>query len=152
MNDNYCQISGNVTDDPEIRFLDDEKGTALCNFSIAHSTRVPDGKGGFKDGVTSYFRCTAWRQLAENIAATLTKGMRVTVSGHLQQRRWETKPEDGSKPENRSSVEIQVDELGVNLRWATATVEKNPKTGGNGNGGRAEDAPVEEIAKDAKPF
>ena len=116
MADTTTTIVGNLTEDPELRFA--PNGAAVANFTVAVTPRVKDGDG-WRDGETSFFRCTAWRSLAENLAESLTKGTRIVVQGLLQQRSWET-PEG----ERRSVVEVQVDEAGPSLRWATATVER----------------------------
>ena len=114
--DNFTVQIGNLTNDPELRFTNN--GIPVTNFGLAVNTRVKDGDS-WRDGETSFFRCTAWRSLAENLAESLTKGTRIVVQGRLQQRSWET-PEG----ERRSVVEVQVDEAGPSLRWATATVER----------------------------
>ena len=113
MADTTTTIIGNLTEDPEVRFT--PNGAAVSNFTVAVTPRRPDGKGGWEDGETSFFRCTAWRSLAEHLGDSLSKGDRVMVYGRLQQRSWET-PEG----EERSVVEIQAEELGVSLRFATA--------------------------------
>jgi single-strand DNA-binding protein len=121
--ENTVQLVGNLVEDPELRFT--PNGAAVANFRIAVTPRVKDGDQ-WKDGETSFFRINAWRQLAENLAETLTKGARVIVIGRLKLRSWET-PE-GDK---RSVVEVEADEVGPSLKWATAKVERK---GGAGNG------------------
>ena len=116
MADTTTTIVGNLTDDPELRFT--PNGAPVANFTVAVTPRVKDGDS-WRDGETSFFRCTAWRSLAENLAESLTKGTRVMVQGRLQQRSWET-----DAGEKRSVVEVQVDEAGPSLRWATAKVER----------------------------
>jgi single-strand DNA-binding protein len=116
MPDTTTTIVGNLTENPELRFT--QGGAPVANFTVAVTARIKDGDT-WKDGETSYYRCTAWRSLAENAAESLTKGTRVVVYGHLRQRSWET-PE-GDK---RSVVEVQVEELGPSLKWATAQVER----------------------------
>ena len=120
-NDNQVTVVGNLTDDPELRYT--PNGAAVCKFRIAVNRRMPDGAGGWKDGEASYFSVNCWRSLAENVAETLTRGTRVVVSGRLQYRAWEN--QDGEK---RSAVEIEADEIGPSLRWATARIERNPRS------------------------
>jgi len=127
-NDNQVTIVGNLTDDPELRYT--PNGAAVCKFRIAVNRRIPDGAGGWKDGEASYFTVNAWRSLAENAAESLTRGARVVISGRLQYRSWEN--QDGDK---RTAVEIEADELGPSLRWATARVERNPRSSGAGSSG-----------------
>jgi single-strand DNA-binding protein len=116
--DNQITIAGNLTDDPELKYT--PNGAAVVNFTVAWSPRFRDEvTGEWKDGDTSFFRCSAWRTLAENVAETLTRGTRVLVTGRLKQRSWETQ-----EGERRSAVEIEVDEVGPSLKWATATVTK----------------------------
>jgi single-strand DNA-binding protein len=121
--DNQITIVGNLTDDPELRYT--PNGAAVTNFRVAVNRRIPDGSGGWKDAETSFFRVNAWRSLAENAAESLTRGSRVVVVGRLRSRSWES-PEG----ETRSAVEIEADELGPSLRWATAKVEKQSRSGG----------------------
>jgi single-strand DNA-binding protein len=122
MPDTTTTIVGNLTDDPELRFT--QGGTPVANFTVAVTPRRPDGQGGWTDGETSFIRCTAWRSLAENLADSLGKGDRVLVYGRLQQRSWET-----DAGERRSIVEVQVDELGPSLRWATAKPDRGNREG-----------------------
>jgi single-strand DNA-binding protein len=114
--DNSVTLVGNLTDDLELRFT--PQGTAVANFRLAVTPRVKDGDG-WKDGETSFFRVNAWRQLAENAAESLRKGDRAVVVGRLKTRSWET-PEG----EKRSVTEIEADEVGPSLKWATARVER----------------------------
>jgi single-strand DNA-binding protein len=93
---------------------------------VAVNRRYKDESGNWKDGETSYFSVNAWRSLAENSAETLTRGTRVVVTGRLQMRSWET--QEGDK---RTVVEIEADELGPSLRWATAKVERQGRSGGS---------------------
>ena len=138
MADTFVSITGNLTDDPELRFT--QSGVPVANFRVAVTPRVPDGKGGFQDGETSFFRVTAWRSLAENIADSLSKGARVVVQGRLRTSSWET-PEG----EKRTSVEIQADEVAPSLRFATA----KPAKIGRGSQGAA--APAAQF-NDPPPF
>jgi single-strand DNA-binding protein len=120
-------LVGNLTDDPELRFT--PSGAAVANFRIAINTRVRDGDT-WKDGEPSFFRINVWRQQAENVAETLQKGNRCVVIGRLRSRSWET-PEG----EKRSATEVEADEVAPSLRWATAKVERNPRSGGDWGGG-----------------
>jgi len=126
--DNTIVLVGNLVDDPELRFT--PQGVAVANFRMAVSRRVPDGNGGWKDADTSFFRVNCWRQLAENVAESLQRGSRTMVSGRLKMRQWET--QEGEK---RSVVEIEADEVGPSLKWATAKVEKTSRGGGGGGRG-----------------
>jgi single-strand DNA-binding protein len=110
----------------------------VANFTVAVTPRRPDGKGGWEDGDTSFIRCTVWRSLAENLAESLTKGARVLVLGRLQQRSWET-----AEGDKRSVVEVQVEEAGPSLRWATAKVERSgaKAAAGASKGGQFNDEP-----------
>jgi len=116
-------IVGNLTDDPELRYT--PNGAAVAKFRVAVNRRYKDQSGEWKDGDTSYFTVNAWRTLAENVAESLTRGANVIVVGRLQQRSWET--QDGEK---RTVIEIEADEVGPSLRWATAKVEKQGRSGG----------------------
>ncbi|HEX9695851.1 MAG TPA: single-stranded DNA-binding protein [Actinomycetota bacterium] len=140
-NGNTVTMVGNLTDDPELRYT--PQGAAVANFRIAVNHRFKDAAGNWQDGETSYFRINCWRQLAENIAESLTRGSRVIVTGRLKMRQWES--QEGEK---RSVVEIEADEIGPSLRFATAKVEKTTKSGGGGGGGggdwESSGAPVDE--------
>jgi single-strand DNA-binding protein len=109
-------FSGNLTADPELKYL--PTGVAVASFTVAVSKRVKDGDT-WKDGPTSFVRCTVWRQYAENVAESLAKGAKVVVIGSMGQREYETK--DGEK---RSVWECQVEDVGPALRNATASVRK----------------------------
>lgn len=129
MSENSVTLVGNLTDDPELRFT--AQGSAVANFRMAVSKRVRDPQTNeWKDGDTSYFRVNVWRQLAENVAESLTRGMRVVVTGTLRMRSWET--QEGEK---RTVVEIEAVDVGPSLKWATAKVEKVSRGGGGGAGG-----------------
>jgi single-strand DNA-binding protein len=119
--DNQIIIVGNLTDDPELRYT--PNGAAVVKFRVAVNRRYRDEAGTWKDGDTSYFTVNAWRSLAENIAESLTRGTRVIVAGRLQMRSWET--QEGDK---RTVVEIEADEVGPSLRWATAKVERQGRS------------------------
>ena len=120
MSDTTVTIAGNLTDTPELRFT--TGGAAVANFTLAVTPRVKDGDS-WRDGETSFFRCVAWRALAEHLAE-LAKGDRVLVVGSLRQRSWEA--EDGQR---RTVVEVQVEEAGPSLRWATAKPQRTSKAG-----------------------
>ena len=124
-NDNQVMLVGNLTDDPELRFT--PNGAAVANFRLAVTPRVREGDS-WKDGETSFFRINVWRQQAENVAETLQKGTRCIVVGRLRTRSWET-PEG----EKRSVTEVEADEIGPSLKFATAKVERSSR-GGSGGG------------------
>jgi single-strand DNA-binding protein len=132
--DNTVTLVGNITDDPELRFT--PSGAAVANFTVAVNRRFKNGDR-WEDKLDGFFRCSCWREMAENVAESLQKGSRVVVVGRLNQRSWED--QEGNK---RSAVEIQVDEVGPSLRWATAAVQKSQRTGGSsgGGGGNAPDS------------
>ena len=133
MADSHVTITGNLTDDPEVTFT--PNGAAVCNFRLAVTPRVRDGNG-WKDGDTSFFRITAWRDLATHIGDSLSKGDRVIVQGQLRSCAWET-PE-GDK---RQVVEVTAEEAGPSLRWATAKPERASKTNGKQAGQFNDDPP-----------
>jgi single-strand DNA-binding protein len=122
-------VVGNLTADPELRFT--PSGAAVANFTVAATPRTFDRQTGeWKDGEALFLRCNIWRQAAENVAESLTRGMRVVVQGRLRQRSYETK-----EGEKRTVVELEVDEVGPSLRYATAKVNKAARSGGDGGGG-----------------
>jgi single-strand DNA-binding protein len=122
-------VIGNLTDDPELKFT--PSGAAVANFTVASTPRTFDRQTNeWKDGDALFIRCAAWRQLAENCAESLQKGQRVIVTGALRIRNFER--QDGSKG---TSVEINVDEIGPSLRYATAKVTKANRSGGGDFGG-----------------
>ena len=125
--DNCITLVGNITDDPELRFT--PSGSAVANFTIAVNRRWKNPAGDWEDKLDGFFKCNCWRDMAENVAESLTKGSRVMVVGRLQQRSWDD--QEGNK---RSAFEIQVDEVGPSLRWATASVQKSQRSGGQGAG------------------
>ncbi len=123
-NDTTITVIGNLTADPELRYT--QNGLAVANFTIASTPRTFDRQANdWKDGETLFLRASAWRDFAENIAGSLTKGSRVIASGRLKQRSYETK-----EGERRTSIELEVDELGPSLRNATATVTRTQSRGG----------------------
>jgi len=122
-------VVGNLTADPELRFT--PSGAAVANFTVASTPRTFDRQSGeWKDGEALFLRCNIWRQAAENTAESLTRGMRVIVSGRLRQRSFETR-----EGEKRTVMEMEVDEVGPSLRYATAKVNKASRQGASGSGG-----------------
>ena len=125
-------VIGNLTADPELRFT--PSGAAVANFTVASTPRQFDRQSNeWKDGETLFMRCSVWREAAENVAESLQRGARVIVSGRLVSRSWDDK-ETGQK---RSVMEMQVDEVGPSLRYATAKVNKTQRGGGGGGFGGA---------------
>ena len=123
-------VVGNLTADPELRFT--PSGAAVANFTVASTPRTFDRQTNeWKDAETLFMRCSVWREAAENAAESLTRGTRVVVSGRLVSRSWEDK-ETGQK---RTVMEMQVDEVGPSLRYATAKVTKTQRGGGGGGQG-----------------
>ncbi|MBB4906665.1 single-stranded DNA-binding protein [Actinophytocola algeriensis] len=127
--DTIITVIGNLTADPELRFT--QSGAAVANFTVASTPRTLDRQSGeWKDGEALFLRCNIWRQAAENVAESLTRGARVIVSGRLKQRSFETR-----EGEKRTVVELEVDEIGPSLRYATAKVNKVARGSGGGGGG-----------------
>jgi single-strand DNA-binding protein len=128
--DTLITIVGNLTADAELRFI--ASGAAVANFTVASTPRTFDkNKNEWVDGQALFMRCNIWRQPAENVAETLTRGMRVIVQGRLVQRSWDDK--DGQK---RTVMELEVEEVGPSLRYAKALVNKST-SGSNQNSGQA---------------
>jgi single-strand DNA-binding protein len=126
--DTQITVVGNLTGDPELRFI--SSGAAVVNFTVASTPRTFDRQANeWKDGETLFMRCSLWREAAENVAETLTKGTRVIVTGRLVSRSWE------ANGEKRTVTEMQVDEVGPSLRYATAKVTRTQRGGSGGNGG-----------------
>jgi single-strand DNA-binding protein len=120
--DTTITVVGNLTADPELRFI--PSGAGVANFTVASTPRTFDkASGEWKDGEPLFLRCNIWRQAAENVAESLTRGMRVIVSGRLRQRSFE---KDGEK---RSVMELEVDEVGPSLKYATAKINKATRSG-----------------------
>ncbi|MDR2975179.1 MAG: single-stranded DNA-binding protein [Propionibacteriaceae bacterium] len=118
-------VVGNLTGDPELRFT--PSGAAVANFTVASTPRTFDRMTNeWKDGEAMFLNCAVWRQVAENVAESLTKGMRVIVQGRLRARSYETQ-----SGERRTVFELEVDEVGPALRYATAKVTRTPSQGGN---------------------
>lgn len=125
-NENNVTVVGNVTRDPELRYL--QTGTALATMGLAVNRRYMKNNEWVED--TSFFDVTCWRDLADNVSESISKGDRIIVTGRLEQRSWET--DQGDK---RSKVEIIADEVGPSLRWATAQISKIRRDGPSGGGG-----------------
>jgi len=124
--DTNLTMIGNLVNDPELRFT--PSGAAVAKFTVASTPRYLDkNTNEWKDGDSLFLQCQIWRQAAENVAESLTKGMRVIVSGRLKQRSYETK-----EGEKRTVFEVEVDEVGPSLRNATAKVTKTARAAGNG--------------------
>ncbi|MBB5913938.1 single-strand DNA-binding protein [Nocardia transvalensis] len=127
--DTVITVIGNLTADPELRFT--PAGAAVANFTVASTPRTFDrNTNEWKDGEALFLRCNIWREAAENVAESLTRGARVIVSGRLKQRSFETR-----EGEKRTVVELEVDEIGPSLRYATAKVNKTSRGGGGGGFG-----------------
>ncbi|MEV1331710.1 single-stranded DNA-binding protein [Micromonospora costi] len=126
--DTTITVIGNLTDDPELRFT--PSGAAVAKFRVASTPRFMDrASGEWKDGEPLFLSCTVWRQAAEHVAESLQRGARVIVSGRLRQRSYETR-----EGEKRTVIELEVDEIGPSLRYATAKVQKMSRSGGAGGG------------------
>ncbi|MDJ0792224.1 MAG: single-stranded DNA-binding protein [Acidimicrobiia bacterium] len=148
---NSVTLVGNLVEDPELRFT--ASGVAMARIRLAVSRRYQDRNGEWQED-SSFFGGTCWRDVAENVAESLSKGSRIIVTGRLKQRSWETN--EGDK---RSVVEIDIQEIGPSLRWATATVTRTPRSGGDesGNYGGGTTTPAAPVARtdfgpDEAPF
>src|SRR5947209_7684573 len=127
--DTQITIAGNLVDDPELRYT--PAGQAVARFRVASTPRFRDNTSGeWKDGDSLFLTCNVWRQAAENVAESLTRGMRVIVSGRLRQRSYETK-----EGEKRTVYEVEVDDVGPSLRNASAKVNRIARSGGDGGYG-----------------
>jgi single-strand DNA-binding protein len=127
--DTIITVVGNLTADPELRFT--PSGAAVANFTVASTPRMFDRQTNeWKDGEALFMRCNVWRQAAENVAESLTRGARVVVTGRLKQRSFETR-----EGEKRTVIELEVDEIGPSLRYATAKVNKVSRGSGGGDFG-----------------
>ena len=143
MNETTLTLTGNLVDDPELRFT--PAGQPVARFRIASTPRYRDNATGeWKDGDTLFLTCQVWRQAAENVAESLEKGMRAIVTGRLRQRNYETK-----EGEKRTVYELQIDEAGPSLRNATAKVTKTTRTG---NGHPASDGEASGSYSGEPPF
>jgi single-strand DNA-binding protein len=126
--DTTITVVGNLTADPELRFT--QSGAAVANFTVASTPRIFDRQSSeWKDGEALFLRCNIWREAAENVAESLTRGSRVIVTGRLKQRSFETR-----EGEKRTVFEVEVDEIGPSLKYATAKVNKASRSGGGGGG------------------
>ena len=126
--DTVITVVGNITADPELRFT--PSGAAVANFTVASTPRTFDKNSNeWKDGEALFLRCSVWRQAAENVAESLTRGTAVIVQGRLKQRSYETK-----EGEKRTVYELDVDEVGPSLKFATAKVTRASRSGGGGGG------------------
>lgn len=127
--DTIITVVGNLTADPELRYT--QGGLAVANFTIASTPRTFDrANNDWKDGEALFLRASCWREFAEHVAGSLTKGSRVIAQGRLKQRSYETK-----EGEKRTSIELEIDEIGPSLRYATAQVTR-ASSGGGGGGSR----------------
>lgn len=134
-NDTVITVIGNLTADPELRFT--QSGIAVASFTIASTPRTFDRQSNeWKDGEALFLRCSIWRDAAENVAESLEKGTRVVAQGRLKQRSFTDR-----EGQNRTSIELDVDEIGPSLRYATAKPNKVQRGGGGGRGGFGGGAP-----------
>jgi single-strand DNA-binding protein len=128
-------VVGNLTSDPELRYT--QNGLAVANFTIASTPRSFDrASNDWKDGDALFLRASVWREFAEHVAGSLTKGSRVIATGRLKQRSYETK-----EGEKRTSIELEVDEIGPSLRYATSQVTRTSSSREGGGGGRGGSSP-----------
>jgi single-strand DNA-binding protein len=152
MVDNTVTLVGNATRDPELRYT--AGGAATASFGLAVNRRWQNRQTQEWEEQVSFFNVVAWREMAENIGESITKGTRVVVTGRLEQRSWET-----PQGEKRTVVEVVADEIGPSLRWATAAVKRNERSGAGsggfdgGGGGSTRPAPNTPPAyDDEEPF
>jgi len=155
MPDNSVTLVGNVTREPELRYT--AAGQAMAKFGLAVNRRWQNRQTNAWEESTSFFDVVAWREMAENVGESITKGTRVVVTGRMEQRSYENQA-----GEKRSAVELVADEIGPSLRWATAKVVRNERRGdgdgfaGGGGGGSPERAPAPAAAapryEDEEPF
>jgi len=129
--DTIITVIGNLTGDPELRFT--PSGAAVANFTVANTPRTFDRtKNEWVDSDTLFMRCSIWREAAENVAESLTKGMRVIAQGRLVQRSYDTR-----EGEKRTVVELQVEEIGPSLKYASAKVTRAQRSSGGSGGGQS---------------
>ena len=139
-------ITGNLVDDPELRFT--PSGAAVANFKIASTPRTFDRQSNeWKDGETLFLRCSVWKDMAENVAESLTKGMRVIIEGRLKSRSYDTK-----EGEKRTVIELEVDEIGPSLRYANAKVNRTQRNGTSGGFGGQQQPAMAAAAPQADPW
>lgn len=131
---NTVELVGNVTRDPELRFT--PSGAAVATFGLAVNRRWRNQQTNDWEEAVSFFDIVCWREMAENVAESVSKGTRVIVTGRLEQRSW-----DSDQGEKRSKIEVIADEIGPSLRWATAEVTKNDRRDGGSGGGGGYSAP-----------
>jgi single-strand DNA-binding protein len=144
--DTQITIAGNLVDDPELRFT--PAGQPVARFRVASTPRFRDNNTGeWKDGDSLFLTCNVWRQAAENVAESLTRGMRVIVSGRLRQRSYETK-----EGEKRTVYEVEVDDVGPSLRNASAKVNRASRNGSGGGQGRPPGGQGGQGGADADPW
>jgi single-strand DNA-binding protein len=144
--DTVITIVGNVTGDPELRFT--PSGAAVANFTVASTPRAFDRQSNeWKDGETLFMRCSVWRDAAENVAESLQRGTRVIVTGRLKSRSYETK-----EGEKRTVIEMDVDEVGPSLRYASAKVTKTQRGSGGGGFGSSGSGHQGGYAADTDPW
>ncbi len=136
--DNSVTLVGNLVEDPELRFT--QSGVAMASIRLAVSRRYQDRNNEWQEQ-TSFVGGTVWRDMAENVAESLTKGTRVIITGELEQRTWET--QEGEK---RSVIEIRIDDIAPSLRWATASVTRTPRSGSSGSYGAGSSTPPAPVA------
>ncbi|RJO69803.1 single-stranded DNA-binding protein [Nocardia panacis] len=149
-NDTVITVIGNLTADPELRFT--PAGAAVANFTVASTPRVFDrNTQEWKDGDPLFLRCNLWREAAENVAESLTRGSRIIVTGALKQRSYETR-----EGEKRTVVELEVDEIGPSLKYAVAKVTKTTRGDGRSGGNRPQqrggDDPWASSSAEEAPF
>ncbi|GEB96193.1 single-stranded DNA-binding protein [Microbacterium lacticum] len=126
----FITVVGNLTADPELRYT--QNGLPVANFTIASTPRTFDRQANeWKDGEALFLRASVWRDFAEHVAGSLTKGMRVVATGRLRQRSYQDR-----EGQNRTAIELEVDEIGPSLRYATAQVTRAASSGGGGGGGQ----------------
>jgi single-strand DNA-binding protein len=139
-------VVGNLTADPELRYT--QNGLAVANFTIASTPKVWDKRANeLKDGDALFLRASVWREFAENVAGSLTKGTRVIAQGVLKQRSYETK-----EGEKRTSIELDVDSIGPDLRWSTASVSRAESGGRSHVPVQEQEAPAWTANDDETPF
>ncbi|MEQ4566215.1 single-stranded DNA-binding protein [Paenarthrobacter sp. CAP02] len=138
-------VIGNLTNDPELRFV--PSGSAVANFTIASTPKVFDRQSNeWKDGETLFLRSSVWREMAENVAESLTKGMRVVASGRLKPRQYEV------NGEKRTAIEFEIDEIGPSLRFANAKVNRTQRAGNAGGFGGQQQPAMAAAAPQADPW
>ncbi|SFN66663.1 single-stranded DNA-binding protein [Mycetocola miduiensis] len=138
-------VVGNLTSDPELRYT--QNGLAVANFTIASTPKVKDRNSDeWKDGEALFLRASVWREFAEHVAGSLTKGSRVIATGRLKQRSYETK-----EGEKRTSIELEIDEIGPSLRYATAQVTRAQSSGDSRGPAAVQDEPWAATAPGAAP-